>query len=67
MERACEVCSSILGPPRYFGTMSLCLVVLTIHVLSTHPVSVADWFIKDFAMYYHVYVIMHGKDPYYLP
>ena len=43
------------------------LTMLTIHILTmSHqlaPASAADCFNKDRAMCYHVYVIMHVKDP----
>ena len=43
-----------------------------LYVLTIHPLSVChffattkgtDWFTKGRVMYYHVYVIMHDKDP----
>ena len=43
------------------------LTMLTIHFLSEchhlAPASATDWFNKGHAMCYHVYVIMHVKDP----
>ena len=47
--------------------LSFALTMLTIHLLTAShqiaPASAADWFNKGFVMCYHVYVIMHVKDP----
>ena len=49
---------------RFVVRTSSVLFVLTLsacHQLA--PASAVDWFIKSNAMCYHVYVIMHVKDP----